>query len=230
MALVGRGSAVQTMELVLATLPQRPEVHIVDWQRADGFDVVIPWCGPRAPPFDAWLARYYPVAAWVLDRRNLLQLPLPFPPTRIGRAGEVLDAPAFVRSFWQHGRSRSMQGELREDALVQPVLSSATDEGEVSVVLAAGEIVQAWRSVPMLGGAPVVQRMPLFQGEDEVARQVVMALRARFDAELGRVAPPFVQVDLLRHEGALVVSDVRLIGPAPLDPLAATSAASAFLR
>ena len=230
MALVGRGPAVRTMEVVLATLPERPVVSIVDWQSVDDHDVVIPWCGPLEPPFDAWLAQRFPVAAWMLDRRNLHDLPLPFPPTRVGRAGEVFDQPVFVRSFWRHEPSRVHQGVLVDDALVQPVLPSATEEGQVSVVLAAGEIVQAWRAVPILGGPPVLQPMALFMGEDRLAKKVVSTVRARFDAELDRVAPPFVRVDLLRWEGALVVSDVTLIGPAPLEPLAATSVASAYLR
>lgn len=164
-----------------------------------------------------------------IDRCDLLDLGLPLPPTRVGRAGEVVEHPMFARSLRVGGPSGPVQGRLETDCLLQPVLASARAEGEVTLLFVEGVLTQATRTIPMRHGPPVCQQLGLFQGEDRVGRQALAEVRRRFDAELERRPPLFLRVDLLRRESEVVVSDLRLCGPAWLMPSTAGALATALL-
>lgn len=164
-----------------------------------------------------------------VDRRDLLGTGLPLPPTRDGVAGELVTGPMFARSFRVGGASGPVQGPLAEDCLLQPLLPSATAEGEVTLLFVDGVLAQATRTIPMRGGPNVRQELGLFQGEDRVGRDALAEVRRRFDAALGRRPPVFLRVDLLRHRGEPVISDLRMCGPAQLSGSTAAALATALL-
>lgn len=163
-----------------------------------------------------------------IDRRDLLDLGLPLPPTRLGRAGEVLETPMFARSLRVGGPSAAVHGTLEHDCLLQPVLPSARAEGEVTLLFVDGVLCQATRTIPMRQGPPVRQELGLFQGEDRVGRRALAEIQGRFDVELGRRPPVFLRVDLLRLHSEPVVSDLRMCGPAFLSASTAEAVANAL--
>lgn len=191
---------------------------------------VIPWGAPEpTAAYRDWLALHAPVAAWLLDRRNLYSLALPFPPTRHVEPGTDLAGPGFARGLFVGQGSGPVGAELKHACLLQPLLPSALEEGEVEVQLVRGVLLKAERLIPTRHGT-IRQPLGLIHGEVDLAMRAVSVLQQRFDALLDRRAPPFAVVGLLRHQGELVITRLSLHGPSGADAASLERIATAYLN
>jgi glutathione synthase/RimK-type ligase-like ATP-grasp enzyme len=98
---------------------------------------------------------------------------------------------------------------------VQPVVETVHDEGELSVFVLGGETTYQVRKLPAgeeirvhehFGGQTVA--VPLDDEAAQVARECVKATEGLLDTTLH-----YARVDLMRHEGRLVVSELEVTEP-----------------
>src|SRR4051794_7030474 len=191
------------------------------------------------------------VFAWNADKRYLTDLgDLPVVPT------SVLEDATLVRGLTaatqQHGAvvikpvtgasgigvvvargvdDASLQGLAAAPWVVQPLVESVRTAGELSVYVFDGRAVSQADKLPARGEIRVhelyggVSRPGILRAETaRLAERAVAAAAARVDADIA-----YARVDLMTHEGRLVVSELELIEPGLyLDLLPAN--ADAFAR
>lgn len=100
--------------------------------------------------------------------------------------------------------------------VVQPLVESVRTEGETSVFVLGGEVASALRKVPASGEVRVHPRYggwsEVVDPSPEAAGLATAALRAA-EGHLGHQLD-YARVDLLRHEGRLVLGEIELTEPA----------------
>ena len=225
---------------LLAALRERGvDVHPAVWSdpEADwsGYDAVLvrsTWdYFDRLPDFLAWVAgvpvpMFNPpgVIAWNAHKsylRDLEERGVPVVETEWVHEGmhaqvaweRAIVKPAVAGSA--KGLRRAERGELieaGEDLLVQPFLASIEDEGELSLLYAAGELSHAVRKTPKRGDIRVQPewggRTEFVEPADE-ARRVADTALAAVDASL-----LYARVDLVRAaDGTLRLIELELIEP-----------------
>jgi glutathione synthase/RimK-type ligase-like ATP-grasp enzyme len=231
-------SALLLPELAALGVDARPEVWTdpaVDWAAYDAVVVRSVWdYFERADEFDDWVRRVGPAArrfvnppdvvAWNTHKtylRDLGERGVPIVDTAWLAAGETATVPfaeAVVKpavSGGSIGLRRASGGEriaATEDLMVQPLLASIADEGELSLLFADGDLTHMVRKVPAAGdirsqpefGSTVTAEAPTAEMLD-VARSVLAAV--------GRVLP-YARVDLVRAaDGTLRLIELEVIEP-----------------
>lgn len=216
----------------------RPEVWTdpgVDWEGYDAVVVRSVWdYFERVEEFLAWVSRVGPrarrfvnppdVVAWNAHKtylRDLAERGVPVVETAWVGAGETATVPfdhAVVKpavSGGSIGLRRASGGEslvAGEDLMVQPLLASIADEGELSLLYAGGELSHMVRKVPAAGdirsqpefGSAVTAEPPTGEMLD-----VAGAVLAAVGREL-----PYARVDLVRAaDGTLRLIELEVIEP-----------------
>ena len=212
----------------------------VDWSAAGAVAVRSTWdYEHRLDDFLAWSDRVGPallngaaVFRWNTDKRYLLQLAdagLPVVPTllvdgpddvaaAVARFGSTVVKPRVAAG----GRGLSVvddAGRWEPDRggpwLAQPVVESVRTEGETSVFVLGGRATSQVRKVATAddvrvhsyyGGTTTV--VDLDDDAAALAARTVEAVEALLGADLA-----YARVDLLRHEGRLVVSELEATEP-----------------
>ena len=207
----------------------------VDWAAFDAVVVRSVWdYVHRLDEFLAWVERVGPVArrfvnppevvAWNAHKtylRDLGERGVPIVDTVWLEAGEMATVPfeaAVVKpavSGASLGLRRMTGGETvtaEADLLVQPLLASIADEGELSVLLAGGEVSHAVRKVPAAGD---IRSQPEFGStvtRETPTDEALAATRAVVDA-VGRDLA-YARVDLIRApDGTLRLVELEIIEP-----------------
>ncbi|MEN0019416.1 MAG: hypothetical protein AAF747_00875 [Planctomycetota bacterium] len=98
----------------------------------------------------------------------------------------------------------------RADALVQPVIPGFADPGERSIVWIDGEVTHAVTKRPRFDGQDesVIGGAAVTDDEREFAERCVEAATT-----IVGTTPLYARVDVVMHEGALVLSELELIEP-----------------
>jgi len=139
------------------------------------------------------------------------------PAVSIGGIG-ALRAPLSDAACAEHLQSLVARG----DALAQPYVDSIADQGELSLVYFGGRYSHAIRKLPKAGefrvqdmyGGTVAAHEP-----DAEARALAAAALA-----LAPAATAYARVDMVRHQGSLVIMELELIEPELFLPYAAGAA------
>ncbi|HEU5044325.1 MAG TPA: hypothetical protein VFT75_09330 [Nocardioidaceae bacterium] len=211
----------------------------VAWAEAPLVAVRSPWdYVGRLGEFLAWahqvgsatrLVNPAPVREWNTDKAYLLDLAasgLPVVPTRTARTTEELEQAVGLwgTTVVKPRVGASGQGVAVAEAgaplpapepgpwVVQPLVGSIHDEGEISVFVLGGRVRSAVRKLPGAGEIRVHEEyggrtvpVPVGSAEAELAGSAVRAAEQLFSAEL-----PYARVDLMRWEGSLVVSELEV--------------------
>jgi glutathione synthase/RimK-type ligase-like ATP-grasp enzyme len=206
----------------------------VDWT---AFDVVVvrsTWdYFDRPAEFRAWVERVAPtvpffnpadVVLWNAHKgylRDLGERGVPVVDTVWVAAGEQIAAP-FAEAVVKPAVSGGSQGLYRvrggatvtaeEDTLVQPLLASIADEGELSLLYAGGELSHTVRKVPARGD---IRSQPEFGSDvrlEDAPGEAVEVARTVLDA-VGHELP-YARVDLVRAgDGTLRLIELEVIEP-----------------
>ena len=207
----------------------------VDWAAYDAVVVRSPWdYFDRPEEFQAWVERLdgagvelrnpAGILLWNAHKgylRDLEQRGVPVVDTTWVAAGEEAEVPydeAVVKpavSGNAKGLHRARAGEVvraEADTLVQPLLASIADEGEVSLLFAAGMLSHAVRKVPQPGD---IRSQPVHGGDVRLETASAEALEAA-EAVLGAVGADlaYARVDLVRApDGSLRLIELEVIEP-----------------
>ncbi|HEU5035756.1 MAG TPA: hypothetical protein VFT70_02040 [Nocardioides sp.] len=176
------------------------------------------------------------VFAWNSDKSYLAELAqhLPVVPTRVVADEDLLDGlrrgldehgTVVVKPCVSAGGVGVVVAERTDDQrlahltagpwVVQPLVDSVRTDGEISVFVLGGRAVSQVHKLP--GGTEVrvheeyggtTHPVPLQDGPADLAVRALAVVEAKFGRSL-----PYGRVDLLRHDGDLVVSEVELIEP-----------------
>lgn len=224
----------------------------VDWAAFDAVIVRSPWdYFVRETEFRLWIDRVAalvpmvnppPVLRWNAHKdylRDLGERGVPVVDTLWLASGERAEVPwaeAVVKpavSGASRGLYRAAAGDAvvaETDLLVQPLLASIADEGELSLLYAAGELSHAVRKVPAAGD---IRSQPEF-GSRVVAVEATDEARAAGAAVLEAVEHElaYARVDLVRAaDGTLRLIELEVIEPQlylAWDPAAPARFASAL--
>lgn len=224
----------------------------VDWAAFDAVVVRSTWDYFDHPAdFRAWVERVGPAVAffnppdvvlWNAHKgylRDLAERGVPVVDTLWVAGGERAEVPydeAVVKpavSGGSQGLFRVRGGEVvvaEEDTLVQPLLASIADEGELSLLYADGELSHTVRKIPARGD---IRSQPEFGSDvrlEQAPGEALEAAQAVLDA-VGRELP-YARVDLVRAaDGTLRLIELEVIEPQLYlrwDPASAARFASAI--
>ena len=206
----------------------------VDWEAFDAVVVRSTWDYFDHPDaFRAWVERVGPtvpffnppdVVLWNAHKaylRDLGERGVPVVDTVWVAAGERAEVPfaeAVVKPAVSGGSQglRRMRGgeavDAQEDTLVQPLLASIADEGELSLLYAGGELSHTVRKVPARGD---IRSQPEFGSDvrlEPAPGEAVETAGLVLDA-IGRELP-YARVDLVRAaDGTLRLIELEVIEP-----------------
>ena len=229
----------------------------VDWTAFDAVVVRSTWdYFDRPDEFRAWVEQTAPrvplhnpadVLLWNAHKgylRDLGERGVPVVDTTWVAAGETAEVPyaeAVVKpavSGGSQGLYRAQEGDridAEQDTLVQPLLASIADEGELSLLYAGGELSHTVRKVPAAGD---IRSQPEFGSDvrlEDAPGEALEAARVVLDA-VGRELP-YARVDLVRAaDGTLRLIELEVIEPQlylrwdPASPARFASALAAVAR
>jgi glutathione synthase/RimK-type ligase-like ATP-grasp enzyme len=210
----------------------------VDWSSADAVAVRSTWdYMDRLDDFLAWAERVDGVLLhgsrvfrWNTDKRYLLELGragIPVVPTvladdedqvraALGAGQHVVKPTVGANGLGVTAvRDRRWVPVGTGPWLVQPLVESVATEGEASVFVIGGRVVGQVEKLPAVGEFRVQEEMGGRAREVSVSEEAGdLAARAYAATErLLGLSLDYARVDLLRHDGALVVTEVEVTEP-----------------